>query len=118
VIRRARERVPRSYDEGLPDERTALGWERTAISTMVTGALIARFAATSLHWAFGLFGLMVVAAGGALLVWAGWRYDELRHPIEPAYNPAHPTATRLVGGFSVLVTAMATALAVAIALDD
>ena len=103
-------------EDGLQDERTALAWERTAISVMVAGLLIARYAALSLHWAFGAAGLLAVAVGGAILVWAGQRYGEMQRHIERGDNPVHPTATRLVGMLAVVLTGVSLVLAIAIAL--
>ena len=102
-------------EEGLPEERTALAWERTAISTMVIGVLIARYAALSLHWVIGIAGLVVVAVGGAMLVWAGSRYDELQNATD---SHAHPTAVRVVGTFAVVLTGTATLLAIFLALES
>jgi uncharacterized membrane protein YidH (DUF202 family) len=101
-------------EDGLQDERTALAWERTAIAVMVMGVLIARYAALSLHWAFGVLGLLAVAVGSALLVWAGQRYDEMQRHIERGDNPVHPTATRVIGMLAVVLTGVSLALAIAI----
>jgi uncharacterized membrane protein YidH (DUF202 family) len=103
-------------EDGLQDERTALAWERTAISVMVMGVLIARYAALSLHWAFGVAGLLAVAIGSAILVWAGQRYDEMQRHIERGDNPVHPTATRVVGMLAVVLTGVSLVLAIVIAL--
>jgi uncharacterized membrane protein YidH (DUF202 family) len=105
-------------DDGLQDERTTLAWERTAIATMATGVLIARYASLSLHWAFGVAGLVAVTLGSGILVWAGQRYDEMQAHIESGANPVHPTATRLVGVLGVALTFVATILAIAIAVRD
>jgi uncharacterized membrane protein YidH (DUF202 family) len=98
-------------EDGLQDERTA-------ISVMVTGLLIARYSALSLHWAFSVAGLLAVAIGSAILVWAGQRYDEMQQHIERGDNPVHPTATRFVGMLAVVLTGVALVLAIAIALRD
>ena len=103
-------------EDGLQDERTALAWERTAISVMVAGVLIARYAALSLHWAFGVAGLIAVAVGSVILVWAGQHYDEMQRHIERGDNPVHPTATRIVGMLAVVLTGVLLVLAIAIAL--
>jgi uncharacterized membrane protein YidH (DUF202 family) len=108
----------RLEDDGLQDERTTLAWERTAIATMATGTLIARYASQTLHWAFGVAGLAAVAIGGGILVWAGQRYDELQAPIARGANPVHPTAARVVGVLAVAVTGVATLMAIAIAIRD
>jgi uncharacterized membrane protein YidH (DUF202 family) len=104
-------------DEGQPEERTALAWERTAFSIMFVGTLIARQAASSVHWVFGVAGLSVVATGSAVLVWAGLRYDDLRLLPAAVENPVHTTATRLIGTLAVVVIGVATIVATLIALD-
>jgi uncharacterized membrane protein YidH (DUF202 family) len=105
----------RVEEEGLPEERTALAWERTAISTMLIGLLIARYATQSLHWTFGVVGLVVVAAGGCLLVWAESRYEELQSATG---NSVHPTAVRVVGLLAVVLAGLAMLVAIAIAFDS
>jgi uncharacterized membrane protein YidH (DUF202 family) len=108
----------RFEDDGLQDERTTLAWERTAIATMAIGLLIARYASLSLHWAFGVAGLTAVAVGSGVLVWAGQRYDEMQDHIERGANPVHPQATRRIGLLAVVLTGVATTLAIAIAIRD
>jgi hypothetical protein len=115
VNREIKHHVPE--DEGQPEERTALAWERTAFSTMFVGTLIARQAAVSLHWAFGVVGLLVVAAGSGLLVWSGRRYDDLRLLPAVVDNPVHTSATRLVGAMAVVVIGVATVIGAMIVLD-
>ena len=106
----------RFAEDGLQDERTTLAWERTAITTMAIGVLIARYATRSLHWAFGVAGLLAVVVGSAILVWSGQRYDDMQRAIERGDSPAHTTATRVVGALTVIVTGVATVLAIAIAI--
>ena len=105
-------------EEGQPEERTAQAWERTAFSTMFVGALIARQAALTLHWAFGVIGLVVVALGSGVLIWAEERYDELLRSTDQGASTAHPTATRVVGVMTIAVIGVAAMLAIAIALED
>ena len=117
MIRRAVERPDRVFDEGLQHERTALAWERTAISSMVGGVLFARYAAETLHWTFAGFGLLTIVFGGVLLVWSGRHYDDLHGPLRAGASPVHPTAARMVGRATIAFTATALALAVVIAFE-
>ncbi len=104
-------------DEGLQHERTALAWERTAIAMMVVGVIAARYLAQSLHVVFAIVGLAQLVVGAGLLIWSGKRYDETRRAVRADENPAHPTATRLVGLTTIAFTGSAVVLAVVIALD-
>jgi uncharacterized membrane protein YidH (DUF202 family) len=117
VIRRAVDRPDRIFDEGMQHERTALAWERTSISAMVGGVLLARYAAESLHWGFAAGGLATVVLGGALLVWTGRHYDDLHGPLRAGESPVHPTAARVVGLTTIAFTAAALALSVVVALE-
>jgi uncharacterized membrane protein YidH (DUF202 family) len=85
------------FDGGLQQERTALAWERTAISTMVAGTLLARYGATDGAPVIGVLGLLQVGFGGGLLMWAGDHYDDLHGPLRRGVNPSHPLAARVVG---------------------
>jgi uncharacterized membrane protein YidH (DUF202 family) len=98
-------------DPGLQQERTALAWERTAIAVMVSGVLLARSAANTAHWTIALAGLLQTVIGGAILIWAGVHYTELRGPLLEGSDVVHPTATRLVGLSTVAFTAIALTLA-------
>ena len=102
-----------SFDAGLQHERTALAWERTAISTMVAGALLGRWAAEDAAALFGVFGIMQVAFGGALLAWAGRHYEDLHGPLRSGVNPTHPQAVLVVGIATTMGIGAALALAVA-----
>lgn len=117
MIRRAPERPGRVFDDGLQHERTALAWERTAISTMVGGVLLARYAADSLHWGFAAFGLLAVVAGGLLLVWSARHYEDLHGPLRAGESPVHPLATRVVGLSVIAFTGVSLVLAVLIAAE-
>ncbi len=108
-------RPDRVFDEGLQHERTALAWERTAISAMVGGVLLARHAADELAVGWGAVGVAMVVIGAVLLVWAGRHYDDLHGPLRAGQSPLHPGAARLVGASTVAFTGLALALAVAIA---
>jgi uncharacterized membrane protein YidH (DUF202 family) len=116
---RARQPAPRperSHDRGLQHERTAMAWERTAISTMVAGALLARYAATDAHAVFATLGIIQVAFGGALLMWAGRHYEDLHGPLRAGQNPSHPFATRVVGLATTVGIGLAMTLSVVVVL--
>ncbi|MGH1491935.1 MAG: DUF202 domain-containing protein [Acidimicrobiales bacterium] len=97
-------------DGGLQFERTTLAWERTAIAMMVAGIVLARTAAASGHYLLGSAGVAQTAAGGALLVWAGFNSYELHSMATPASGVPQVTLTRLIGLVTVMFTAVATAL--------
>lgn len=104
-------RPERSFDEGLQHERTALAWERTAIATMVAGALLARWAAEDAVPLFAVLGIVQVAFGGGLLAWAGRHYDDLHGPLRAGDSPVHPTAVRIVGAVTTASVGIALAFA-------
>lgn len=99
------------FDPMLQHERTALAWERTAISSMVAGLLLARFAARE-HVLLGGFGIAQVLVGAALLVWTGVHYEELHGRLRSGASPAQPRAAQLVGLSATVFTGVATVLAV------
>ncbi|WP_040490962.1 DUF202 domain-containing protein [Ilumatobacter nonamiensis] len=100
------------FDRMLQHERTALAWERTAIATIVAGALLARHAAT-IHIGLAGLGVAQLIVGGALLIWTGRHYEHLHAPLRAGENPAHPRAARLVGITTIGFTGVATVVAVA-----
>lgn len=110
------ERPERRFDEGLQHERTALAWERTAISTMVAGVVLVRSATTEGLTVFGGVGLLEALIGGGLLLWASWRYEELHGVLRRGDSVVHTHATRLVGlttaGFTVTTFLFAAVLLV------
>ena len=96
-----------NFDVGLQHERTALAWERTAISMMVAGVVGGRFAATEDMWLFAGFGLLQTVVGAVVLVWAGAHYDNLHGPLRAGDSVVHPSAARVVGLATMLATLVA-----------
>ena len=88
-------------DTGAPNERTALAWQRTALSLMVASALLARLTDDRL-------GLLTVTASGLAFAASFWVFWESRGRYRRAAGPEHHRRRR--GGRA------ATALTVAIAL--
>lgn len=107
----------RVIDVGLQHERTALAWERTAISMMVAGILLARYAAADAHFSLGLLGLVHTAIGGGLLVWAGNNYEGLHGPVREDTEVVHPNLARLVGITTIASTGLALLLAVILTVE-
>lgn len=101
---------------GLQHERTALAWERTAIAMMVAGVVLARYAAESVHFTLGLFGVAQTAAGGLLLAWAGRNNEKLHSIATPPSAVPQLALTRLVGAGTVVFTGVALLLSALIAL--
>jgi len=85
------------FDAGLQHERTSLAWERTAISLMVAGLVLSRFAATEAFWLLAAGGMVQVVFGAALLVWSGVHYEDLHGTLRRGTDVVHPSATRWVG---------------------
>ncbi len=98
------------FDKMLQHERTALAWERTAIATIVAGALLARHAA-AIHPAVAVLGISQLLTGAGLLIWSGRHYDDLHAPLRRGESPVHPTAARIVGAGTILFSAAATIVA-------
>lgn len=106
------------FDQGVQHERTALAWERTAISMIASGLLLARYAAHTAHWTIASIGVLETMAGGGLLIWAGMRYDDLHGPLRAGEPIVHPRSARVVGMLTMLFTGTALTLALLIALVD
>ena len=103
------------FDPMMQHERTSLAWERTAISMMVAGLLLGRYAAT-LHPALGSIGILQVALGSALLIWSGRHYDDLHGPLRAGVSPVHVGGARLIGASTTAFIGIATIIALVIAL--
>ncbi len=115
---RKAQRPDTHFDGGLQHERTALAWERTAISSMVAGVLLGRYGAQDAHFAIALIGVLQVAIGGGVLVWAGFHYDELHGPLRQGSSVVHPGAARLMGLSTVVFSSFALLLAVLLTFVD
>lgn len=85
------------FDAGLQHERTSLAWERTAISMMVAGLVLSRFAATEGFWILAAAGMAQVVFGAAVLVWSGAHYEELHGVLRRGTDVVHPGAARWIG---------------------
>ena len=105
------ERPDAVFDQMLQHERTALAWERTAIATIVAGALLARLA-IEVHPALAAVGIGYLLIGAGLLVWAGHHYDQLHGPLRRGESPVHPRSVRLVGRTTVALTGTSAGIAV------
>lgn len=105
-----------SFDTGLQHERTALAWERTAIAMMVSGIVLARFAAVNTSLLVVAAGMVQTAFGAGILVWAGSHYDDLHGPLREGADVVHPQATRLVGLVTVTAIGVGFVLALAVVL--
>ena len=100
----------RVFDNMFQHERTALAWERTAISTIVAGAFLTRYA-VSVHRALAVVGIAHLLVGASLLIWAGHHYEQLHGPLRRGESPIHPGSVRLVGRTTVALTGSATTIA-------
>jgi uncharacterized membrane protein YidH (DUF202 family) len=104
------------FDAGLQHERTSLAWERTAISMMVAGLVLSRFAATEEFWLLAAGGMAQVVFGAALLVWSGSHYEELHGVLRSGTDVVHPSAARWVGLATIAGTGAGLIAAVVVAL--
>ncbi len=104
------------FDAGLQHERTSLAWERTAISMMVAGLLLSRFAATEGYWLLAAGGMTEVVFGAALLVWSGAHYEDLHGALRQGADVVHPVAARWVGLTTIAGTGTGLVAAVVVTL--
>ena len=117
IGRQARPPRPESsFDTGLQHERTALAWERTAIAMMVSGIVLARFAAINTALLVVAAGMIQTAFGAGILVWAGSHYDDLHGPLREGADVIHPQATRVVGLVTVSAIGVGLVLAIVVVL--
>lgn len=106
------------FDPGLQQERTSLAWERTAVSMMIAGVLLARYAAQDAHPALVLPGVGMVLMGSGVLVWAGVHYEALHDLLRTGDSVTHPAAARVVGLATVAFTVTAFVLALLVIIAD
>ncbi|MEZ5340682.1 MAG: DUF202 domain-containing protein [Acidimicrobiales bacterium] len=106
------------FDEGLQHERTAFAWERTAMSAMVAGAALGRYAANDGFYIQAALGGALVMVGAAILIWAASHYDDLHGPLRSNESPVHPTAARVVGLAAMSGSLVALLVAARLVVDD
>lgn len=94
-------------DPGVQQERTALAWERTAISAIVVSTLVIRVAAANDRWPFIVLGATFLAGSAAVLLWASSHYHDLHEPIANDHDIVQPRAARYVGIGTILLTSTA-----------
>lgn len=111
------DRPAMAIDRGLQHERTTLAWERTAISLMVAGIVLGRFAAVAGLWFFAGAGLVLTAFGAGVLVWAGIHYDSLHAMSLRGDDVVHPAATRRVGLATVIGVGLGLVAAILVAIE-
>ena len=111
-----RQRPAEVFDAGLQHERTSLAWERTAISMMVAGLVLGRFAAVEGFWLLAAGGMGQVVFGAVLLVWSGSHYEELHGVLRDGTDVVHPSAARWVGLTTIAGTGAGLVAAVVVAL--
>ena len=90
----------------LANERTFLAWLRTGAGVMVLGVGIARFVDHDVRYAL-LAGLILVAVGGAGLVYGTVRYRQVSAQIEAGEDetglrPSSATAAAAVLGLAIV----------------
>jgi uncharacterized membrane protein YidH (DUF202 family) len=110
------QRPTQVFDAGLQHERTSLAWERTAISTMVAGLVLARFAAIEGFWLLAAGAMAQVVFGAGLLVWSGAHYEDLHGVLRAGADVVHPSAARWVGIATIAGTGAGLVAAVVVAL--
>jgi uncharacterized membrane protein YidH (DUF202 family) len=111
------ERPSAVFDAGLQHERTSLAWERTAISMMVAGLVLSRFAATEAFWLLAAAGMAQVVFGAAVLVWSGAHYEELHGALRRGTDVVHPLAARLIGVVTIAGTGAGLVAAIVVVLN-
>lgn len=98
------------FDQAVQHERTALAWERTGVSLMVSGALLMKHAIDSaVAWA-EVIGLLAVAAGAGTLLWSAHRYESLHGLLRSRSDVTHPTMLKTLAWTTVVLTAGAVLL--------
>lgn len=102
------------WDPGVQPERTAFGWERTAIAALGAGLVLARTAARSERWTLAAIGVACTAAAGLLLVWASRHYSGIRANIAAERAVIHPRLIKATAAGVAILAAGGIGLAVAV----
>lgn len=105
-------------DRGLQAERTALAWERTAISLVVLAVVLTRVAAIERWWPFAAAGVALTAVGAAVLVWAGSHHEDLHGPLRRGEQVVHPLAARVTGLVALAGCGLSLVVGTAVALSS
>ncbi|MEQ6900048.1 DUF202 domain-containing protein [Nocardioides sp. YIM 152588] len=92
---------PEQADTGMANERTALAWQRTALSLTVAAIVLARFT-------FDRLGLFAAGTLGAAAVLSAWVFLESQGRY--LTHHATPRRGRARGGRAAFALALATAL--------
>jgi len=74
---------------GLQPERTALAWQRTAITATVVMVPLVEASARLGYWSMTVLGSVATAAAGVLVVGVQRRFSQLRDDQRP-FSPFHP----------------------------
>lgn len=106
--------VAPARDPGVQPERTAFGWERTAIASIGAGLILARAGASAELWVLAAVGVGQVVLSGALLAWASVRYTGVLASVDAGAQVTTPHLTRAVG----LAVAAATGCALVFMIVD
>jgi len=88
---------------GLQPERTALAWQRTAITATVVMVPLVVVNARLGSWLMTVLGSMATAAAGVMVVGVRHRFRQLRHEDRP-FSPFDPMLrVALVTGLAALI---------------
>jgi uncharacterized membrane protein YidH (DUF202 family) len=91
------------FDVGLQHERTALAWDRTALSLIVVAALSIRVAGGPLGELLHLPGYLAIGLGAALLWFGARRYRHRDHELRQGLSPVRPRLIVLTGIAAVVM---------------
>lgn len=102
VWRARRAHADEVLDTGLQHERTALAWDRTALSLMVAGGVLAHAAGEPYLDLRHVPAYVVMGAGAFVMFWASQRYAVREDDLRGEGRAVRPRLIRVVG----LVTAL------------